>query len=55
MDVASAPHPDALHLLVSLAGDAPELRGWWSRGGAAEEQTLEVEPGESGEPGEPGG
>ena len=45
MDVASSPHPDALHLLVSLAGEVPELRGWWIRGGAAEEQTLEIEAG----------
>ena len=41
-DIGLALYPDALYLLVSLAGDEPDVRAWRIVDGAVFEVTLEV-------------
>jgi proteasome lid subunit RPN8/RPN11 len=42
-DINLAFYPDALYVIVGLAGDAPEVRAWHIVDGAVTEATLEVE------------
>lgn len=41
-DLDRATFPQALYLIVSLAGPEPELRAWWIADGRASEVRLEV-------------
>lgn len=42
-DLAQAAYPEALYLIISLqAQQAPQLRGFWLRGGQAEPVELEI-------------
>ena len=42
-DVNLASYPDAIYLIVSVADpEAPEVRGFWIRGGEIEEAELDV-------------
>lgn len=41
-DVGLAFYPDSLYVLCSLAGEVPEVRGWWIRDGQVTEVVLEV-------------
>jgi proteasome lid subunit RPN8/RPN11 len=44
-DINLAQHPDALYIIVGLAGDEPEVRAWRIVDGAVSEAALEVEDG----------
>jgi proteasome lid subunit RPN8/RPN11 len=37
-------HPDSVYLIVGIAGESDDLRGWWirQRGGSAEQAELEI-------------
>ncbi len=41
-DVELAYYPDSLHVICSLAGEVPEIRGWSIRDGAVREVPLAV-------------
>ena len=43
-DTGLALYPDAIHLLVTLERDAPEVRAWRIADGVATELTLAVQP-----------
>ncbi|BAZ95203.1 metal-dependent proteiase [Thiohalobacter thiocyanaticus] len=42
-DIEQAAYPEALNLIISLQDrDAPEVRGWWIRGGDAREAVIVI-------------
>src|SRR3712207_9570990 len=42
-DINLAFYPDALYVIVGVAGDEPDVRAWRIAGGAVEEAALEVD------------